>query len=380
MVSFGSVLSGMIAVVLLSIYGFYFISNIKYPIYRDLRFLIFLLLVAGLRMLVPVNLPINITIPNKGLLFHLASIVYTEVGKNHLFLYQIIFAVSLTISIILLAIKLIRYLNYKRRIFQICHEDERISILAKSAKLSTEKKVIITILCADAQVSPFVFGVFHPVIVIPAHVYTDEELKQVLEHELTHIRQHDLYIKAAFNILTAIFWWNPFIWMIRKKTDEAIEISNDLSLLRKMSEEEKTDYASLIVKTTALQLYHGKDYSLSLATHGDPLIKRRVENLLNSSSGRQTFTAVHVMVLILILAVSFIVTPEPYGIPDDELEGSFDLEEDAGSTETNTYIVEAGDHYELYVDGEMIAKMENIADDFKDYPVYKEKPDNSSDK
>ena len=374
MVSFGSVLSGMIAVVLLSIYGFYFISNIKYPIYRDLRFLIFLLLVAGLRMLVPVNLPINITIPNKGLLFHLASIVYTEVGKNHLFLYQIIFAVSLTISIILLTIKSIRYLNYKRRIFQICHEDERINKLAKSTMLSTEKKVNITILCADAQVSPFVFGVFHPVIVIPAHVYTDEELKQVLEHELTHIRQHDLYIKAAFNILTAIFWWNPFIWMIRRKTDEAIEISNDLSLLRKMTEEESTDYASLIVKTTALQLYHGKDYSLSLATHGDPLIKRRVENLLNSSSGRQTFTAVHVVVLILILAVSFIVTPEPYGIPDDELEGSYDYQEDFNASAENSYIIDKGTVYELYINGELMGEIDEIPDEFKDYPVYKEKP------
>lgn len=372
MVSFGSVLSGMIAVVLLSIYGFYCISHIKHPVYKDLRFLIVLLLAAGLRMLVPINLPVNIAIPDSGLINSISYLLYTEFFHTGLLVYQVVFLVSIVVSVILCIYKIWHYCNFCSHVKALAYSDEALTTLLDG--LSKDGKSATKALYTDAQVSPFVFGVFHPVIVIPAHVYTDEELKQVLEHELTHIRQHDLHIKVAFNILTAIFWWNPFIWMIRKKTDEAIEISNDLSLLRKMTEEERTDYASLIVKTTALQLYHGKDYSLSLATHGDPLIKRRVENLLNSSSGRQTFTAVHAMVLILILAVSFIVTPEPYGIPDDELEGSYDYQEDFNASAENSYIIDKGTVYELYINGELMGEIDEIPDEFKDYPVYKEKP------
>ena len=80
----------------------------------------------------------------------------------------------------------------------------------------------------------------------------------------------------------------------------------------------------------------------------------------------------------LIIITSFIVTPEPYQIEDDQIDNSFDLEEDLGANADNTYILETGDDYEkyeLFVNGESLGTFHEIPEDLKDYPVYAEKPD-----
>ena len=78
--------------------------------------------------------------------------------------------------------------------------------------------------------------------------------------------------------------------------------------------------------------------------------------------------------MVLIITVSFIVTPEPYAIHEDELDESFLLEEEF-SAEDNSYILQTDDHYELYVDGAFVCDFNEIPDEFKEYPVYTEKPE-----
>ena len=70
-----------------------------------------------------------------------------------------------------------------------------------------------------------------------------------------------------------------------------------------------------------------------------------------------------------------VVTIEPYSIHSDQIEDTYDLEEDRGSTDDNTYIVDIGEQYALYVNDELIARFDNIPEEFKDYPVYTEKPE-----
>lgn len=51
------------------------------------------------------------------------------------------------------------------------------------------------------------------------------------------------------------------------------------------------------------------------------------------------------------------------------------MDEKIGDAQEDTYILDKGDHYDLYVDGEYTCSFHEIIDDFKEYPVYKEKPD-----
>ena len=84
--------------------------------------------------------------------------------------------------------------------------------------------------------------------------------------------------------------------------------------------------------------------------------------------------------MLLIVSVSFIITPEPYGIHEDQIDGSFKLEERFDEETADSYIIDAGDHYDLYVDGAFVCDFYEIPEEFKDYPVYKEKPDGGDEK
>ena len=379
MVSLGSVVSSIIAVVLLSIYGYFFITHIDRPVYKDMRFLIFLLLIAGIRLMLPFNLPVNIAVPSKLFLVPASDVIYIKVPGLQLKIYEAIIYSSLLIGLALLFIKSFNYHRFVKDIKKFTFRDDKLDTLLSGRKLNYNPNKI-TALYTDTTVSPFVFGLLHPTIVIPNNVYSEDELIQVIDHELTHINQHDLLLKWFFSFLSAIYWWNPFIWMIRKQADNAIELSNDISLYKEMSEEEKTDYAALLVKTADLSSKYETQHSLSLSTHNDPILKQRVNDLLNTPEPKHTLLAVHIIIMLLIVSVSFIITPEPYGIHEDQIDGSYDLEEDKGSTEENTYIIDASDHYELYIEDEMIGEMDNIPDEFKDYPVYKEKPKDGDEK
>ena len=83
---------------------------------------------------------------------------------------------------------------------------------------------------------------------------------------------------------------------------------------------------------------------------------------------------IHVCVMALIIVISHVITPEPYSINQSEIDGSFIMDEKIGDAQEDTYILDKGDHYNLYVYGEYTCSFHEIIDDFKEYPVYKEKP------
>lgn len=373
MVSFGSCLSGLIATVLLSLYGCFFLKHARRSVYWDLRVLILLFLVAGARMLLPVNLPLNYSYYSHTLLVPISIVAFYVEPHTHLFLAEILGGLLLTVSVFLLVRRWREHRRFREHVHALTKHDAALDglIAEHTASFRCHKAAAVYI---DAPVSPFVFGLLHPTIVLPVGVYTDEELGQILEHELTHIRQHDLLVKEVFGVLTALFWWNPFMWILRRQLDDAIELSNDVALYQRMGETDKLDYASLLVKTAGLSGEADTKQALALSTHSDPILQRRVREILDTHSPQKPLLVLHLCVMLVIVGASFVVTPEPHGISEEQARGTFDLEEDLGATSQNTFILDKGDHYELYVDGKFMGRFQEITEDFRAYPVYKEAP------
>ena len=169
------------------------------------------------------------------------------------------------------------------------------------------------------------------------------------------------------------------MWILQREMDHAIELSNDVTLFQKMNDDEKLNYASLLVKTARLADNADTQHSLSLSTHNNPTLQRRVKEIIESRSPQKPILALHLSILLLITGLSFLVTPEPSSTDAKAAQESFSLEEDLGATTDNTYILDKGDHYELYVEGELIGQFQEIKGDLKGYPVYTEEFQNSTD-
>jgi beta-lactamase regulating signal transducer with metallopeptidase domain len=80
---------------------------------------------------------------------------------------------------------------------------------------------------------PFTFGVRNPRIVLPqsSHAWSARRLKAVLTHELSHIRRWDSLSNAAAQVVCALMWFNPLLWIARALMLREAELSCDQDVL-----------------------------------------------------------------------------------------------------------------------------------------------------
>ncbi|HNJ40787.1 MAG TPA: M56 family metallopeptidase [Acidobacteriota bacterium] len=71
-----------------------------------------------------------------------------------------------------------------------------------------------------AETSPFTFGIWRPVVVIPQTILesaTPELLESVFAHELAHIRRRDFGVNLVLEFCTAFCGFHPLVWFLRKR-------------------------------------------------------------------------------------------------------------------------------------------------------------------
>ena len=72
----------------------------------------------------------------------------------------------------------------------------------------------------DGLASPAAWGFFRPVILIPASMVTGlstETMRMILAHELSHLRRWDPLVQALQCVVEAIFFFNPFVWLLSRQ-------------------------------------------------------------------------------------------------------------------------------------------------------------------
>jgi beta-lactamase regulating signal transducer with metallopeptidase domain len=78
--------------------------------------------------------------------------------------------------------------------------------------------------------APVVCGLVSPVIVVPrnlAPTLGSRHLRDVLFHELAHVKRHDLWVNLAQNVLQVLYFYNPLLLVlnavIRRLREEAAD-------------------------------------------------------------------------------------------------------------------------------------------------------------
>ncbi len=107
----------------------------------------------------------------------------------------------------------------------------------------------LRILEVNAPISPMLFGVLRPKLLVPEHMRSFEPMQRqlIVEHELTHLRRKDLLWMSAAIALQAIFWFNPFMRLLGKQLLWAQELGCDREVLQGRPDEERRAYAAALV-------------------------------------------------------------------------------------------------------------------------------------
>lgn len=85
--------------------------------------------------------------------------------------------------------------------------------------------------------SPIAIGFFNPIVVIPEKLLatlSENELKSILLHELSHIFHYDQVISVIKRVVLAFYWWNPFVYALNRHHEQAREEVSDNYVLREL--------------------------------------------------------------------------------------------------------------------------------------------------
>jgi beta-lactamase regulating signal transducer with metallopeptidase domain len=138
----------------------------------------------------------------------------------------------LKINIILLLPSCAGFMYSLFKLFR--QKKNELNLIKKAESLSMAGKV--QIIFSNAVFSPFSSGIFKKMIFIPYSlknkVYSAEI---IIKHEFIHIRKHHILWTYAEYFLSCIFWYNPFIHMLRKSGDFIREILCDAEIVKKIS-------------------------------------------------------------------------------------------------------------------------------------------------
>ncbi|WP_035213457.1 M56 family metallopeptidase [Desulfitobacterium hafniense] len=130
-------------------------------------------------------------------------------------------------------------------------------------------------LCADID-TPFVMGVIHPRIYLPASL-SGTEKEYILLHEQTHIHRFDHVVKILSFFVLCIHWFNPLVWAAFFLSGRDMEMSCDEAVIRRLGHEVKKDYSSsLLSLATGRRIVGGTPLAF-----GEGDTRGRIMNVLN---------------------------------------------------------------------------------------------------
>lgn len=186
-------------------------------------------------------------------------------------------------------------------------------------------KLPLPVLLTDSGIEPGVFGVFHPVLLLPTDVaglLSPVQLQAVVAHELVHVRRRDNLWAAMHAIVQAIFWFHPLVWWLGGRLVAEREQACDEGVLAQGADAE--DYAASIL---AVCRYYACAPRACVAGVAGADLKQRIAAIMKFGSRRYSYQA---RVGLAALAVGAVVTPILVGCaygppPQDSPKLTFDI-------------------------------------------------------
>ena len=213
-----------------------------------------------------------------------------------------------------------------------------------------EKRNIKIVQTAAVEV-PCCMGIFEKRILIPDKKYSREELHYIILHEYTHLDNKDILTIQLINILCIVFWWNPFVYILKGDMYQSIEIRCDQTVTKKLKSAERGNYLTVILKEYKASV-QGKAFRKPAGAmplfedHSDHLIERfrLVAEGKQSSSRIGRILVPVIAVALLVLSYSFVLQSQ-YEVP----ESTYNVENSIWEVNRqNAYVHEVDGKYYLH--------------------------------
>ena len=236
-----------------------------------------------------------------------------------------------------------------------------VSTLLLRKKVSVFLRQRGNIRVCDEVASPFILGIFRPVIYLPSSL-SEEEKRFVLAHERAHLRRLDHVWKPLGFLILSVHWFNPFCWLAYVLLCRDIELACDEKVIRELGRAERAAYSQTLLNCSAHRIL-----AACPVAFGETDVKSRVKAVLNYK--KPAFWIILAAVLgCLVLVVCFAANPvggqksETTPPPTNEMPST--MPEDAGASafETNEYLPLYQSVLDMYSAALKTANVEKMGD------------------
>jgi len=191
-------------------------------------------------------------------------------------------------------------------------------------------------LCQGFQpTSPLTWGIWRPVVLLPYEAlnWPEDKRRVVLLHELAHVKRKDTLSQMLAQIVCALFWFHPLVWVAAQRLRVEREHACDDQVLELGTK--ASDYAGYLLDI-ALTLRSTRVASLAtIAMARKSQLEGRLLAILNPSKSRQSLTPVLAGCLALVMLVVLVplAAIQPWApLPSQSLNGSVSAFSEATNT------------------------------------------------
>lgn len=189
--------------------------------------------------------------------------------------------IIMIIAFIIIRKQIIQYWKWKR----VCTiGSEKLTNLEQEIFYKMKKemgiKKKVELICSEYCNSPMTSGILSSFLILPKWTEEIEENKYeyMLQHELVHIKHHDLLIKYIGLLVMAVHWYNPFVYIMFHEISVISEMYCDSIVIGGKGEEECRKYGELILKLAVQNKFSNKrQFFIGMADSRDKWVyKRRI--------------------------------------------------------------------------------------------------------
>ncbi len=172
-----------------------------------------------------------------------------------------------------------------------------------------------TIGVSDMISSPLTYGTVKPVILLSksAQAQNESSLSYILAHEYIHIKHFDVLFKIVLAAILCIHWFNPLVWVMYILANRDIELSCDEAVVKMFGESSKASYAYTLINLEAArtkQRYFVSDFNKNI-------IEERISEIMRTKKN-------NVFAIILAALLIFVGTVAAFAVPEEEKKAEAD--------------------------------------------------------
>lgn len=203
------------------------------------------------------------------------------------------------------------FAHHAIQFYPICTDKRVNQIYAECTKILEMKKQP-ALLFGTLKEPACVVTFLRPTIILRkdiARQLSDQELRVVLCHELTHIKRKHHLSQRIYEIVTALYWFNPLVWIAKSEFSYICELDCDNNTIDSIGGQTNTQgYTTAMLHLMELSSAAGNPAFGKIGALAFLLAKQRFTNILHKQSKKRFAVMIIAVAVCATLTISLALT------------------------------------------------------------------------